>query len=105
MTALEAKRTADNFNQELFKRTLEKTTKYFNKEIEEAACQGSYDFCIKSDSDYLIMALGQRETIELFHNSDLQKEIKKQFRVDGFLVNFEKGYERDYVRVSWREPY
>lgn len=105
MTALEAKRTADNFNQELFKRTLEKTTKYFNKEIEEAAYQGGYEFCIKSDNNCLITALGQKETIELFHNSDLQKEIKKQFRVDGFLVNFEKGYERDYVRVSWREPY
>lgn len=105
MTALEAKRTADNFNQELFRRTFEKTIKYFNKQIEEAACQGSYEFCIKSDNDYLIIALGQKETIELFHNSDLQKEIKKQFRVNGFLVNFEKGYERDYVRVSWREPY
>lgn len=105
MTALEAKRAADDFNQDLFKRTLEKATEYLNKRIEEAAYRGSYDFYIKSDNDNLITALGEREAIELFHNSDLQKELKKQFRVDGFLVSFDKGYERDYLRISWREPY
>jgi hypothetical protein len=105
MTALEAKRAADNFNQDLFRRALEKTTKYFNKQIEENAYQGSYEFCIRSDNDDLIIAVGKREIFELFHNPDLQKELKKQFRTDGFLVNFDKGYEQDYVRISWREPY
>ena len=88
MTALEAKRTADNFNQELFRRALEKTTKYFNKQIEENAYQGSYEFCIRSDNDDLIIAVGKREIFELFHNPDLQKELKKQFRTDGFFFIF-----------------
>lgn len=105
MTALEAKKAADNFNQDLFKRTLEKATEYLNWRIEVAACHGSYEFSVKSNDDYLITALGEREAIELFCNSDLQKELKKQFRVDGFLVNFDKGYENDYLKVGWREPY
>ena len=41
MTALEAKRAADNFNQDLFKRTIEKATEYLDKKIEEAAYQGN----------------------------------------------------------------
>ena len=44
MTALEAKRTEDDFNQDLFKRTMEKATEYLNKKIEEAAYRGSYEF-------------------------------------------------------------
>lgn len=105
MTALEAKRAADNFNLDLYKRTLEKTAEYLNKQIEEAAYRGSYEFYLESDNKLLITAIGEREVLELFQNVDLQKELKKRFRVDGFLVSFDKGYERDYVRVSWREPY
>lgn len=105
MTALEAKRAADNFNQDLFKRTIEKTTEYLNKKIEEAAYQGNYEFYLKSDDKLLITTIGEREVFELFKNIDLQKELKKQFRVDGFLVGFDEGYERAYVTVSWREPY
>ena len=41
MTALEAKRSADNFNQDLFKRTMGKTAEYLNKKIKEAAYQGN----------------------------------------------------------------
>ena len=41
MTALEAKRAADNSNQDLFKRTMEKAAEYLNKKIEEAAYQGN----------------------------------------------------------------
>lgn len=104
MTALEAKRAADNFNQDLFKRTMEKVTEYLNKKIEEAACQGNYEFYLRSD-ELLITTIGEREVFELFKNIDLQKELKEQFRVDGFLVDFDKGYERDYVKVSWREPF
>lgn len=105
MTALEAKRAADNFNQDLFKRTMEKVTEYLNKKIEEAAYQGNYEFYLKSNDELLITTIGEREVFELFKNIDLQKELKKQFRVDGFLVSFDKGYERAYVIVSWREPY
>lgn len=105
MTALEAKRAADNFNQDLFKRTMEKVTEYLNKKIEEAAYQGNYEFYLKLDDELLITTIGEREVFELLKNIDLQKELKKQFRVDGFLVSFDKGYERDYVKVSWREPY
>ena len=105
MTALEAKRAADNFNQDLFKRTMEKVTEYLNKKIEEAAYQGNYEFYLKLDDELLITTIGEREVLELCKNIDLQKELKKQFRVDGFLVSFDKGYERDYVKVSWREPY
>lgn len=100
MTALEAKRAADNFNQDLFRRALEKTTKYFNKQIEENAYQGSYEFYIRSGNDDLIIAVGKREIFELFHNPDLQKELKKQFRTDGFLVNFDKGYEVAYEKFD-----
>lgn len=105
MTALEAKRAADNFNQDLFKRTMEKVTEYLNKKIEEAAYQGNYEFYLKLDDELLITTIGEREVLELCKNIDLQKELKKQFRIDGFLVSFNKGYERDYVKVSWREPY
>lgn len=105
MTALEAKRAADNFNQDLFKRTMEKVTEYLNKKIEEAAYQGNYEFYLKLDDELLITTIGEREVLELCKNIDLQKELKKQFRIDGFLVSFNKGYERDYVQVSWREPY
>lgn len=105
MTALEAKRAADNFNQDLFKRTMEKAAEYLNKKIEEAAYQGNYEFYLKSDDELLITAIGEREVFELFRNIDLQKELKKWFKVDGFLVSFDKGYERAYVKVSWREPY
>ena len=105
MTALEAKRAADNFNQDLFKRTMEKVTEYLNKKIEEAAYQGNYEFYLKSNDELLITIIGEREVFELFKNIDLQEELKKQFRVDGFLVSFNKGYERAYVIVSWREPY
>lgn len=105
MTALEAKRAADNFNQDLFKRTMEKATEYLNKEIEEAAYRGGYKLYLESDNKLLIMAIGEREAFELFRNIDLQKELEKQFRTDGFLVSFDKGYERNYVKVSWREPY
>ena len=105
MTALEAKKAADNFNLDLYKRTLERATECINKRIEEAAYRGSYEFYLESDNKFLITAIGEREVRELFQNIDLQKELKKQFRVDGFLVSFDKGYERDYVRVSWREPY
>lgn len=105
MTALEAKKAADNFNLDLYKRTLEKTTEYLNKRIEEAAYQGNYEFYLKSDDKLLITTIGEREVFELFKNIDLQKELKEQFRVDGFLVGFDKGYERAYVRISWREPY
>ena len=105
MTALEAKRAADNFNQDLFKRTMEKVTEYLNKKIEEAAYQGNYEFYLKLDDELLITTIGEREVLELCKNIDLQKELKKQFRVDGFLVSFDKGYEIDYVKVSWREPY
>lgn len=105
MTALEAKRAADNFNQDLFKRTMEKATEYLNKKIEEAAYRGSYEFYLESDDKLLIKAIGEREVLELFQDIDLQNELKKQFKVDGFLVSFNKGYERTYVKVSWREPY
>lgn len=105
MTALEAKRVADAFNQDLFRGTMEKATEYLNKKIEEAACQGNYEFYLKQDDELLITTIGEREVFELFRNTDLQKELKKQFRVDGFLISFEKGYERAYVKVSWREPY
>lgn len=47
MTALEAKRVADAFNQDLFRGTMEKATEYLNKKIEEAACQGNYEFYLK----------------------------------------------------------
>lgn len=105
MTALEAKRAADNFNQDLFKKTMEKAIKYLDKRIEEAAYRGSYEFYIKSDDSNLTVAIGEREVFELFHNIDLQKELKKRFKVDGFSVSFDKGYEKDFVKVSWREPY
>lgn len=35
MTALEAKRAADNFNQDLFKRTMEKVTEYLNTKLQK----------------------------------------------------------------------
>lgn len=105
MTALEAKRAADNFNQDLFKRTMEKVTEYLNKKIEETAYQGNYEFYLKSDDELLITTIGEREVFELFRNINLQKELKNQFKIGGFLVGFDKGYERAYVKVSWREPY
>lgn len=105
MTALEAKRAADNFNLDLYKRTIEKATEYLNKQIEEVAYRGSYEFYLESDNKLLITAIGEREVLELFQNIDLQKELKKQFRANGFLVNFDKGYGSAYMKVSWRESH
>ena len=104
MTALEAKRATDNFNLDLYKRTLEKVTGYTNKRIEEAAYRGSYEFYLKSDDELLITAIGEREVLELFRNVDLREELEKQFKASGFLVSFEKVYEKIYITVSWREP-
>ena len=59
MTALEAKRAADNFNQDLFKRTIEKVIEYLNKKIEEAAYQGNYEFYLKSNDELLITTTGE----------------------------------------------
>lgn len=66
MTALEAKRAADNFNQDLFKRTMEKAAEYLNKKIEEAAYRGSYELYLESNDELLITAIGEREVFELF---------------------------------------
>ena len=107
MTALEAKRVADNFNQDLFKRTMEKTTEYLNKKIEEAAYRGSYEFYLESDDKLLITAIGEREVFELFSNIDLQKELKKQFKEKGFCIRIENrsNIGMAFIQISWREPY
>lgn len=107
MTALEAKKAADNFNLDLYKKTLEKITKYINKRIEEAAYRGSYDFIARAIDDDLVTALGVRETRELFKNFDLQKELKRQFKEKGFCIKIENGNNigMAFMQVSWREPY
>lgn len=107
MTALEAKRAADAFNQDLFKRTMEKATEYLNKKIEETAYRGSYEFYLESDDKLLITAIGEREVFELFWNIDLQKELKKQFKEKGFCIRIENRSDigMAFIRISWREPY
>lgn len=107
MTALEAKRSADKFNLDLYNSVLNKTSKYIESQIERFAPQGYYDFCARSIDDGLIMALGRREVQELFQNPNLQKEIKKQFREKGFYVKFENNREISVALmiVSWRTPY
>lgn len=107
MTALEAKRTADKFNLDLYNSVLNKTSKYIESQIERFAPHGDYDFCARSIDDGLIMALGRREVQELFQNSNLQKEIKKRFGEKGFRVKFENNCEISVALmiVSWRTPY
>ena len=107
MTALEAKRAADKFNQDLFKRTMEKVAEYLNKKIEEVAYQGNYEFYLKSNDELLITAIGEREVFELFRNIDLQKELKKQFKEKGFCIRIENksNIGMAFIQISWREPY
>ena len=107
MTALEAKRAADNFNQDLYNSVLNKISKYFESLIERSAPLGNYDFCARSIDDDLIIVLGKREVQELFQNSNLQKEIKKQFGEKGFHIRFENDREVNvaFMIVSWRMPY
>ena len=107
MIALEAKRAADAFNQDLFKSTMEKATEYLNKKIEEAAYRGSYEFYLESDDKLLIAAIGEREVFELFRNIDLQKELKKQFKEKGFCIRIENksNIGMAFIQISWREPY
>ena len=77
MTALEAKRAADNFNQDLYNSVLNKISKYIESRIERSAPLGNYDFCARSIDDDLIIVLGKREVQELFQNSNLQKKRKR----------------------------
>lgn len=107
MTALEAKRAADNFNQDLYNSVLNKISKYIESRIERSAPLGNYDFCARSIDDDLIIVLGKREVQELFQNSNLQKEIKKQFGEKGFRIRFENDREVNvaFMIVSWRMPY
>lgn len=107
MTALEAKRAADNFNQDLYNSVLNKISKYIESRIERSTPLGNYDFCVRSIDDDLIIVLGKREVQELFQNSNLQKEIKKQFGEKGFHIRFENDREVNvaFMIVSWRMPY
>lgn len=107
MTALEAKRAADKFNLDLYNSVLNKTSKYIESQIERFVLHGDYDFCARSIDDDLIMALGKREVQELFQNSSLQKEIKKQFGEKGFRIRFENDREISvaFMIVSWRIPH
>lgn len=107
MTALEAKRAADNFNQDLYNSVLNKISKYIESRIGRSASLGNYDFCARSIDDDLIIVLGKREVQELFQNSNLQKEIKKQFGEKGFRIRFENDREISvaFMIVSWRMPY
>lgn len=79
MTALEAKRAADNFNLDLYNSVLNKISKYVESRIERSAPLGNYDFCARSIDDDLIIVLGKREVQELFQNSNLPKEKKKKW--------------------------
>lgn len=108
MTALEAKRAADKFNLDLYNSVLNKANKYIESRIERVAPCGDYDFNVSSIDTDLVMDLGgKRETQELFRNSGLQKQLKKQFGEKGFRIRFENDREINvaFMTVSWREPY
>ena len=106
MTALEAKKAADKFNLDLYNRTLEKVTEYINKRVEEAAYRGNYSFISRAIDEDLAIALEKRELRELFKDSDLQEELKRQFKEKGFCVKIENVYNigTAFMQVSWREP-
>lgn len=106
MTALEAKKAADEFNLDLCKTTLEKVTEYINKRVEEAAYRGNYSFISRAIDDDLTIALGKRGMVKLFQNSDLQTELKKQFKEKGFCVKLENvnNIGTAFMEVSWKEP-
>lgn len=107
MTALEAKKAADNFNLDLYKRTLERAIEYINKRVEEAAYRGNYSFISRAIDKDLSITLGKRELRELFKNPDLQEELSRQLKEKGFCLKIENAYNIDTasMQVSWKEPY